>query len=100
VRGPNGSGKSTFLLELKGANPDQVFYLPSSFEQLVWQGKQDGLSTGQRMMRILAEIRQMDEVKVLLLDEWDANLDQENTRLADDFLDALAREKVVVEVRH
>ncbi|QDJ49370.1 hypothetical protein [Bordetella hinzii] len=100
VRGPNGSGKSTFLLEMKGANPDQVFYLPSSFEQLVWQDKQDGLSTGQRMMRILAEIRQMDEVKVLLLDEWDANLDQENTRLADDFLDALAREKVVVEVRH
>ncbi|RIQ52056.1 ABC transporter ATP-binding protein [Bordetella avium] len=100
ARGENGAGKTTFLLHLKASDPDNVFYLQPSSEKMVWRNVQDSLSTGQRMMRVLVEIGKMDGIKVLALDEWDANLDQKNKRLVDDYLNELAKEKVIVEVRH
>lgn len=100
MRGPNGSGKTTLLLGLKAADPDNTLYLPVSFEQLAWRSALDGLSSGERMMRVLAEVGEMPEVRCLLLDEWDANLDQGNIRRADAALAELAQRKVVVEVRH
>lgn len=100
LRGPNGSGKTTLLLGLKAADPDNTLYLPVSFEQLAWRSALDGLSSGERMMRVLAEVGEMPEVRCLLLDEWDANLDQGNIRRADAALAELAQRKVVVEVRH
>ena len=100
VRGPNGSGKTTFLLSLKSSDPHRTFYLPASIDQLMWPDGFDNLSTGERMMKALGEIQNLDEINMLLLDEWDANLDETNTQLADELLDTLARTKVVVEVRH
>ncbi len=37
---------------------------------------------------------------LLMLDEWDANLDESNRRKIDQLLDEASREMVVIEVRH
>ncbi|MFC0130508.1 hypothetical protein [Ralstonia solanacearum] len=52
------------------------------------------------MISSLQEIVSLEEVQCILLDEWDANLDQDNTTGIDAVLDALASTKMIVEVRH
>ncbi|MGH1510520.1 hypothetical protein [Ralstonia solanacearum] len=52
------------------------------------------------MISSLQEIVSLEEVQYILLDEWDANLDQDNTTGIDAVLDALASTKMIVEVRH
>jgi len=100
VRGANGSGKTAFLLTLKTSDPQNSFYLPASVESLMWSETRENLSTGERILSALMEIQKMGEIKVLLLDEWDANLDQQNTDKTNAFLDELAAQKVIVEIRH
>lgn len=40
------------------------------------------------------------DVDVIILDEWDANLDNINKNYLDELINELAMEKLVVEVRH
>jgi ABC-type multidrug transport system fused ATPase/permease subunit len=96
VRGPNGSGKSTFLLDLKERMGSNAIYLPPgpifSYDQ--------ALSSGERKIAELERILQLTGIKCLLLDEWDANLDQERASYIDKKLETLSTSKLVVEVRH
>lgn len=100
IRGENGSGKSTLLQMLKKNLSNDAVYIPTQQGKLSWDSDCRSLSTGQKMLVQLKEIACILEVKYLLLDEWDANLDQVNKAHADNFLDELSQEKVVVEVRH
>ena len=52
------------------------------------------------MVSHLEEIKTLPDVTHILLDEWDANLDDQNTALFDRQLDATSKTKVIVEVRH
>lgn len=100
ITGPNGSGKSTALMALKQEYGAQCVMLPANLSGLMWLADGKNLSTGQRTGMCLQEVLQQDDVKYILLDEWDANLDSNNASTIDDMLDALAERKVVVEVRH
>lgn len=42
----------------------------------------------------------ISDVDVIILDEWDANLDGINKSHLDELINELARQRLVVEVRH
>jgi hypothetical protein len=100
ITGSNGSGKSTALLALKNIFRDESFIFPAHHGDLMWRSDDTALSTGQKTGAFLREIFELEGVKYLLLDEWDANLDGENRRAIDGILDELGRSKTIVEVRH
>ncbi|WP_143821460.1 ATP-binding cassette domain-containing protein [Moraxella cuniculi] len=97
LTGKNGVGKSSQLLLLKRKLGSTAFYLPAKHE-LCFNGRIQG-STGQKLIAELDEIAKLD-VAVLLLDEWDANLDRINTERLDALIDKLSEHKLVLEVRH
>ncbi|MET1116597.1 MAG: hypothetical protein ABWY08_16820 [Comamonas sp.] len=95
VTGANGSGKSTFVKIIKELVPDALLLSPEvHFLDCV-----SGLSTGQGRVKEIGNAISMDP-SVLMLDEWDANLDGEHCARIDRVLEEAARRMVVVEVRH
>ncbi len=98
--GPNGSGKTSFLLRLKTLNMGSVFYLPALSRLFPEFGHER--STGESKSKELFEAMKIAERenRVLLLDEWDANLDRSNRALISALLDKLAQTHVVIEVTH
>lgn len=99
VRGENGAGKSTLLMLVKNALLDRAFFLPTQ-NQLSFISETNKYSTGESLKNRLLEILERVDVDVLLLDEWDANLDQENREKLSSLIDELAEKKCVIEVRH
>lgn len=103
LRGTNGCGKSTLLAQIKEHLGDRAFLLPANpvlyFPQL--DGKE--ASSGQAVSRALELIETDyldDNVTTVLLDEWDANLDEHMRAEHDRRLNALARRKCIIEVLH
>lgn len=99
LRGENGSGKSTALMLVKNAMSSRAFLLPTH-SQLSFTSETNKYSTGESLHNRLVEILDKVDVDVLLLDEWDANLDQENRERLSALIDQLSRKKCVIEVRH
>lgn len=99
VRGENGAGKSTLLLLVKNALGDRAFFLPTQ-NQLSFVAETNKYSTGESLKNRLLEILERVDVDVLLLDEWDANLDSENKERLSSLIDEIAAKKCVIEVRH
>ncbi|KAF3362442.1 hypothetical protein PHSC3_001042 [Chlamydiales bacterium STE3] len=99
IRGENGSGKSTLLMILKEHLKNKAFFLPTH-NQLSFTSETNKYSTGESLKNRLVEILSKVDVDVLLLDEWDANLDQENREILSSLLDEISEKKCVVEVRH
>ena len=100
--GNNGVGKSCMLLKLKDHYQEQAYYLPAK-HNLYFNYKTDKAhrgSTGQQLIKQIQEIREDDRSTVVMLDEWDAHLDKENTQIIDQYLDDLAQTRLVMDVRH
>ena len=97
VRGANGSGKSTLLLHLNETIKNSI-YLPAS-PQLEIGVEFGGESTGERMLKYL-DFFARQNAPVVLLDEWDANLDSANRFRVSERISALAQSKIVIEIRH
>ncbi|HZG08673.1 MAG TPA: ABC transporter ATP-binding protein [Allosphingosinicella sp.] len=99
VTGRNGAGKTSLLLLLKERLRDSAFFLPATVEGLDQRlGPQ---STGQEKIALLRRLLHERTEKVLLLDEWDAHLDQAHVSLADRLIDeAVAAGLAVIETRH
>lgn len=100
LRGENGCGKSTLLMLVKNALNDKAFFLPTQNQQLSFLSETNKYSTGESLKNRLIEILENVDVDVLLLDEWDANLDKENQELLSALIDEIATKKCVIEVRH
>lgn len=97
VTGNNGAGKSTLLLHLN-SQLKKSFYLPAGPNLEI--GKGTGLeSTGERILKHFDFIAEQN-ISVLLLDEWDANLDSLNRKLICQKIQTLSEKICVVEVRH
>lgn len=96
IRGANGSGKSTLLLHLN-AQLESSFYLPASPDLEI--GDDTNESSGEKLLRHMQYLMSQPE-PVLLLDEWDANLDHANMDKISKILTALAADKIIIEVRH
>lgn len=99
IRGENGSGKSTALMLIKNALANKAFFLPTH-NHLSFTSETNKYSTGESLKNRLMEILERVEVDVLLLDEWDANLDNENQEKLSELISELATKKCVIEVRH
>jgi ABC-type transport system involved in cytochrome bd biosynthesis fused ATPase/permease subunit len=99
VRGENGSGKSTALMMIKNALAKKAFFLPTH-NQLSFTSETNKYSTGESLKNRLLEILEKVDVDVLLLDEWDANLDKENQERLSCLINELSEKKCVIEVRH
>lgn len=99
LRGENGSGKSTALMLIKNTLGARAFFLPTQ-NQLSFTSEMNKYSTGESLRNRLIEILDKVEADVLLLDEWDANLDPENRDKLSALIDELASRKCVIEVRH
>ncbi|MBA3723090.1 MAG: hypothetical protein H0W88_11920 [Parachlamydiaceae bacterium] len=99
LRGENGAGKSTLLMLIKNALSNKAFFLPTQ-NQLSFLAETNKHSTGESLKNRLMEILEKVDADVLLLDEWDANLDKENQERLSTLIDALAEKKCVIEVRH
>jgi len=96
ITGENGSGKSTFakrayLLSTKAILVDPTTnFAPESGENL---------STGNLFLGNLKKVLK-ESPSVLILDEWDANLDKSNTSIIDAKLNDFANDHLVLEIRH
>jgi len=99
IRGENGCGKSTTLMLVKKALAKRAFFLPTH-NHLTFSSQTDRYSTGESLKNRLMEILEKVEADVLLLDEWDANLDSENQEKLSELIDELSTKKCVIEVRH
>lgn len=99
LRGENGAGKSTLLMLIKNSLSERAFFLPTQ-NQLSFLSQTNKYSTGESLRNRLMEILDRVDVDVLLLDEWDANLDQENKERLSLLIDELSEKKCVIEVRH
>ncbi len=97
VRGANGAGKSTLLLSLND-KLENSFYMPAHPQFLI-EGKAVQQSTGQAFRSHLEQIRN-SEAQYILLDEWDANLDDQNLGYLNQLIEEISKSKVVIEVRH
>ena len=93
IIGRNGAGKSSLLRDLKAWLPDSVLIGPGV--QLLPPDARG--STGQLQIQTLAALMEHG-VDTLLLDEWDANLDHENTRQLDAQLAELSQRALIIEV--
>ncbi len=98
INGSNGAGKSTLLLLVKNRLKDSAIYLPAHHD-LQFAKEMNEASTGEKTISFLHELAESD-YPVLLLDEWDANLDKHNTAKIDDILSSISQNKCVIEVRH
>lgn len=98
VRGENGAGKSSLMMHVKSQLGEGAFYLPAKSD-LLFDRPIEG-STGQRLSQIMEILAQAGSRLVLLLDEWDANLDAENTARISQLIERISRTNLVLEVRH
>lgn len=104
IRGENGSGKSTALMLIKNALASRAFLLPTH-NHLSFTSETNKHSTGESLRNRLTEILEKVQddtllADVLLLDEWDANLDIDNRERLSALIDELSSKKCVIEVRH
>ncbi len=100
LRGENGAGKSSVCLLLKESLGEQAFFLPAHHQLALGSDLAPG-STGQRQVAGLKEVISRRAAQILLLDEWDANLDAANRDQMEFWLDRALNEGFrVVEVRH
>jgi hypothetical protein len=95
ITGRNGSGKSSLLKSIKSIHAEAILLGPN-----IELGDEDIIgSTGQRQISML-EMFLPGDGRILLLDEWDGNLDSTNVKRINEWLDFIAESNVVVEVRH
>ena len=100
LHGENGAGKTSLLLSTKESLGDQAFYLPAA-SALDLPSKQSSGSTGQiKRNEIEAVLRDLTPC-LLLLDEWDANLDSDSrAQIASSLSEAVIRGYKLVEISH
>ncbi|MDC9613334.1 hypothetical protein PSI19_05415 [Xenorhabdus khoisanae] len=95
IKGNNGVGKSTLLKSIKSKHPESLFLGPGiEIGNLTNIG-----STGQRQLSQLNILINKNGL-MILLDEWDSNLDQVNTKKMDEILNTLSHSNIIIEVRH
>lgn len=100
LRGRNGTGKSTLLALLKENFGEKGFLLPTNYEDLCFSSDFLNHSDGNRLAAVFNMISQLDNIRYIIFDEWDANLDGQNLAQINEAINKLAEHKVVLESRH
>lgn len=100
IKGENGSGKTSLLAIMKEKYRDKAVYYNPRFT-LAWEDVEDTqhMSQGQKTMMEIEKLKKTT-ADYILLDEWDAFLDDDNMEKADNILQELSNFKSIIEVRH
>lgn len=99
IRGKNGSGKSTVVSLIKQILSEKAFYFPVN-SNLVFNSFQNNKSTGEKIVSYIEELIENMSEKIIILDEWDANLDTNNLKEISTKIDSLSIKNCVIEIRH
>ncbi|AJO76683.1 hypothetical protein [Pseudomonas sp. MRSN 12121] len=95
ISGKNGAGKSSLLKLLKSEFTESIL-LPN---HTGFHEAEGPLSTGESQVKQLLHVLEQ-KAPLILLDEWDANLDIQNKILVGHILNQKAAETLIIEVRH
>lgn len=95
VYGDNGSGKSSLLKFIKSMDSEAILISPNT----LYSENVEALSTGMFQVKQIKEILKQDS-RLILLDEWDANLDSKNVALLDHLFNERSLNNIIIEVRH
>lgn len=98
ITGENGSGKSTLLLIIKNILKDEGLFIPAQ-HQLELSENTFAKSSGEVAIQALEDAGR-DNARVILLDEWDANLSKENQSKFHRHIENISNKKLVIEIRH
>ncbi len=81
---------------------ESAYYLPAHHELVFEKTSEKNLSTGQELREFLKEIsvKAADKIEILMLDEWDANLDLQSRQVFSELIGKLSESLLIVEVRH
>ena len=104
ITGDNGTGKTTLLANIKSKMGDKAYILPSQ-SRIAFQNddQERGFSTGEKLRENFKEISLNvcdGSCSVLLLDEWNANLDKENIDSINTDIDKISKDICIIEVLH
>lgn len=97
ITGSNGVGKSSFLKLIKEQDPDAILIAPEM--SLLKLPDESEASSGEKLFKQLEHVFSVP-TQLYLLDEWDANLDRNNTEKLDSLIDTIKNDALVIEVRH
>jgi len=104
ITGDNGTGKTTLLANIKSYMGDKAYLLPSHSKMLFLNDSQErGYSTGEKLHENFKEISSNINdgvISILLLDEWNANLDKENLSKVNLDIEEISKIVCVIEVLH
>ncbi len=100
IRGNNGVGKSMLLTYWKSLYNEDIYLLPAHSDLWLDDQNHESLSSGERILLILEKLLENKNEKIILLDEWDANLDSVNRQKIENILNKLSSSHIVIEVRH
>jgi ABC-type bacteriocin/lantibiotic exporter with double-glycine peptidase domain len=96
IRGQNGSGKTMLMKLLKDSNKQSLLLSP---EVKLHQSDESNISTGE-LQKVNLNFALSSRSPMLLLDEWDANLDRSSVRKYDKLINKYSENFIVLEVRH
>lgn len=100
IRGGNGAGKTTLLLSLKERLGTSAVYVPPDCA-IDLPSQSAGGSSGERKRAEIEAVLADHDPCIVLLDEWDANLDAQNREMTCAALAAaIVRGFTVVEITH
>ena len=91
------------LMKIKEFFGDDAFFYSNHLDLYFADSSNNEYSTGQRVradMDELVEARLQKQVRLFLLDEWNANLDDQNQARIQEKIDKLAADSFVMEVRN
>ncbi|GHU33554.1 hypothetical protein FACS1894166_09280 [Bacilli bacterium] len=103
IRGPNGSGKSLLFANIKKKYGDNVFLFPAKQDLFFKHYKNNKFSTGEALMsniEYVLQTKNLDKNKIVLLDEWDANLDNKNADIIHKKLESIKNKICILQIRH
>jgi hypothetical protein len=102
VRGPNGAGKTMLMAEIKRRGADSVFLWPATHDLMFGDLPigSSGQTTRYALSALTADLERDSRIKTIVLDEWDANLDDHHRAQISAALDQLAKRWGVIEVTH
>lgn len=103
IKGKNGSGKTTLLMLIKQHYGNDAYLFPNHTRLFFKANDDKEYSTGQKIRVNIEELLENNiqkQVKIFLFDEWNANLDMQNQKEISKYIEHLASDKLILEVRN
>ncbi|MDR3329891.1 MAG: hypothetical protein LBS76_01295 [Mycoplasmataceae bacterium] len=102
LRGGNGTGKSLLFSLIKEKYREKILLLPVKADLFIVNNNVSE-SEGEKEIHQLNNFftkTDLSKYKILLLDEWDANLDKEHIRKIENYIHKMSMKTCIISIRH